>query len=81
MWPFKNRIYKLFNINFFKNEESDKMSAESTHVQKTSEGESTNYYLYNYYFRYYIVGGYYFVIIIMKISPNQVLLHSWYLID
>ena len=36
---------------------------------------------YNYYFRYYVVGGYYFVIIIMKISPNQVLFHSWYLID
>ena len=42
MCPFKNRIYKHFNINFFKNEESDKMSAESAHVQKTSEGESTN---------------------------------------
>ena len=42
MCPFKNRIYKHFNINFFKNKESDKMSAESTHVQKTSEGESTN---------------------------------------
>ena len=27
---------------FFKNEESDNMSAESAHVQKTSEGESTN---------------------------------------
>ena len=26
----------------FKNEESDKMSAKSPHVQKTSEGESTN---------------------------------------
>ena len=42
MCPFKNRIYKHFNINFFKNEESDIMSAESAHVQKTSEGESTN---------------------------------------
>ena len=42
MCPFKNRIYKHFNINFFKNEESDKMSAESAHVQKMSEGESTN---------------------------------------
>ena len=26
----------------FKNKESDKMSAKSAHVQKTSEGESTN---------------------------------------
>ena len=42
MCPFKNRIYKHFNINFFKNEESDKMSVESAHVQKTGEGESTN---------------------------------------
>ena len=42
MCPFKNRIYKHFNINFFKNEESDKMSGESAHVQKMSEGESTN---------------------------------------
>ena len=42
MCPFKNRIYKHSNINFFKNEESDKMSAESAHVQKMSEGESTN---------------------------------------
>ena len=42
MCPFKNRIYGHFNINFFKNEESDKMSAESAHVQKTNEGDSTN---------------------------------------
>ena len=42
MCPFKNRIYKHFNINFFKNKESDKMSAESAHVQKTSEDESAN---------------------------------------
>ena len=42
MCPLKNRIYEHFNINFFKNEESDKMSAESAHVQKTSGGESTN---------------------------------------
>ena len=39
MCPFKNRICKHFNI---KNKESDKMSAGSAHVQKTSEGESTN---------------------------------------
>ena len=42
MCLFKNRIHEHFNINFFKDEESDKMSAESAHVQKTSEGESTN---------------------------------------
>ena len=42
MCLFKNRIYKHFNINFFKKKESDKMSAESAHVQKTSEGELTN---------------------------------------
>ena len=42
MCPFKNRICKHFNINFFKNEESDKMSAEGAHVWKMSEGESTN---------------------------------------
>ena len=39
---FKNRIHEHFNINFFKNEESGKMSAKSAHVQETSEGESTN---------------------------------------
>ena len=43
----KNRIHEHFNINFFKNKESDKMSAESAHVQKTSEGESTNTHLLN----------------------------------
>ena len=42
MCPFKSRICEHFNVNFFKDEESDKMSAESAHVQKTSEGESTN---------------------------------------
>ena len=42
MCPFKSRIHEHFNINFFKNEESDKMSADSAHVQRTSEGESTN---------------------------------------
>ena len=30
------------NINFFKDEESDKMSADSAHVQGTSGGESTD---------------------------------------
>ena len=42
MCLFKNKIYEHFNVNFFKNEESDTMSAKSAHVQKTSEGESTN---------------------------------------
>ena len=42
MCLFKNRTHEHFNINFFKDEESDKMSAESAHVQTTSEGESTN---------------------------------------
>ena len=42
MCLFKNRIYEHFNVNFFKNEESNKMSAKGAHVQKTSEGESTN---------------------------------------
>ena len=42
MCLFKNKIYEHFNVNFFKNKESDKMSAGSAHVQKTSEGESTN---------------------------------------
>ena len=41
MCPFKSRICGHFNINFFKDEESDKMSAKSAHVQRTSEGEST----------------------------------------
>ena len=38
----KIEFCKYFNINFFKNKESDKMSAKCAHVQKTSEGESTN---------------------------------------
>ena len=42
MCSFKNRIYEHFNVNFFKNKETDKMSAESAHVQRTSEGGSTN---------------------------------------
>ena len=42
MYLFKNRIYEHFNINSFKDKESDKMSADSAHVQGTSGGESTN---------------------------------------
>ena len=42
MCLFKNRIHEYFNINSFKDEESDKMSADSAHVQGTSGGESTN---------------------------------------
>ena len=38
----KNRIHEHFNINSFKDEESDKMSADSAHVQGMSGGESTN---------------------------------------
>ena len=37
---FRDRIHEHFNINFFKDEESGKMSADSAHVQGTSEGES-----------------------------------------
>ena len=39
---FKNRIHEYLNINSFKNEESDEMSADSAHVQGASGGESTN---------------------------------------
>ena len=42
MCLFKNRIHEHFNINSFKDEESDKMSADSAHIQGTSGGESTN---------------------------------------
>ena len=42
MCPFKNRIHEHFSINFFKNKESGKMSADSAHVQRKSGGESTN---------------------------------------
>ena len=41
MCLFKNRICEYFNINSFKNEESDKMSADRAHVQGASGGEST----------------------------------------
>ena len=42
MYPFINRICEYFNINSFKNEESDKVSADSAHIQGASGGESTN---------------------------------------
>ena len=42
MHLFKNRICEYFNINSFKDEESNKMSADSAHVQRTSGDESTN---------------------------------------
>ena len=38
----KIEFVNIFNINFFKNKGSDKMSAEGAHVQKMSEGESAN---------------------------------------
>ena len=40
MCLFKNRIHEYFNINSFKNEESDKMSADRAHIQGASGGES-----------------------------------------
>ena len=42
VYLFKNRIHEYLNINSFKNEESDEMSADSAHVQGASGGESTN---------------------------------------
>ena len=42
MCLFKNRICEYFNINSFKDEESDKMSDDSEHIQGASGGESTN---------------------------------------
>ena len=42
VYLFKNRICEYLTINSFKNEESDKMSADSSHVQGASRGESTN---------------------------------------
>ena len=39
MYPFKNRIHKYLNINFFKNEESDKTSVDNTHIQGAYGGE------------------------------------------
>ena len=42
MYLFINRIHEYFNINSFKNEESDKMSADRAQVQGASGGESTN---------------------------------------
>ena len=40
MCLFKYRIHKYLNINSFKNEESDKMRVNSTHVQGACGGES-----------------------------------------
>ena len=42
MYLLINRIHEHFNINSFKDEESDKMSADSAHIQGASGGESTN---------------------------------------
>ena len=42
MCLFLNRIHEYLNINSFKDKESDKMSADSAHVQGVSGGESTN---------------------------------------
>ena len=42
MCLFINRICEYLNINSFKDEESDKMSANSAHVQGASESESTS---------------------------------------
>ena len=39
---FKNRIYECFNVNFFKSEVSDWMSAKGAHVQGASGSESMN---------------------------------------
>ena len=38
----KIEFVSYFNINSFKDEESDKMSADSAHIQGASGGESTN---------------------------------------
>ena len=40
VYLFKNRIHKYLNINFFKNEESDKTSTDNAHVQGACGGES-----------------------------------------
>ena len=42
MYLFLNRIHDYLNINSFKDEERDKMSADSAQVQGVSGGESTN---------------------------------------
>ena len=42
MHLFRNRIHEYFNIDSFKDEESDKMSADSAHIQGACGGESTN---------------------------------------
>ena len=42
MSTLKDRIHEHLDINFFKDKESDKMSAESVPVQRTSGGESIN---------------------------------------
>ena len=42
MCLFKFRICEHLDINLFKDEENDKISAESAPVQRTSGGESTN---------------------------------------
>ena len=41
MCLFLNRVHEYLNINSFKDEESDKKSADSAHIQGASGGEST----------------------------------------
>ena len=40
MYLFKNRTREYLNINFFKNEESDKTNTDNTHIQGACGGES-----------------------------------------
>ena len=42
MCLFLNRICEYLNINSFKDEESEKMSADRAHIQGASGGESTD---------------------------------------
>ena len=42
VYLFKKRIHEYLIINFFKNEESDKMSVDNAHIQGACGGKSMN---------------------------------------
>ena len=42
MYLLKNRIHEGFNVNSFKNKESDKTSVDNTHAQRACGRESTD---------------------------------------
>ena len=73
MCIFLNRIHEYLNNNSFKDEESDKMSADSAHVQGVSGGELTNSPVVSGFHSLTIDAEYVFV---FQILPLSLILHN-----